>query len=304
MKEPYFPFPDSVKRIGIAVSSKAPEHDAFHNAVNFLQSYGIACVVPTHALESGPEDYFATDERRRAEDFNSLLADTSIQLILCARGGYGSGYLLDSINWDLLRKRALPVCGYSDITALHCGMFAHHAGVPVTTQMLTSLSQVVENEFTARSMKRTLQIAMGESVPEMNYRLNVISNPRNQSVTAPFFAANLAVLTSLCGTKHLPDFQNTIIAVEDVDESPRKIDRMLLQMDLCGIFDRAAAVLFGKFSGDCGTDEEQIRIMRRFADRHPNKPFFSGLPFGHTLPSLSFLCGRCVTITCDGILTM
>ena len=292
------PFPDTIRKIGICTPSKLVEPEQIAVAAALLEKWGIAYTLAPDALTPGEEDYFAADAEKRAAGFNALLRDESIDLILCSRGGYGAAYLLPLIDWDLLKKRNLPVVGYSDVTALHLAMLARSAGKPVAARMAAHLPDIAADPFSCESMRHALA-----GTPEKTAQLTPVIPSVISSVTGNFVPANLTVLASLCGSEWLPDWSGKILAPEDIDEEPRKIDRMLLQLELAGIFDSVAAVVFAGFSGDCGTPEERKRIFRRFADRHPDTPFFEGLTFGHALPSLSFAVGKSVTIRNDGLMT-
>ena len=292
------PFPDTIRKIGICTPSKLVDPEQIAAAAALLEKWGIAYTLAPDALTPGEEDYFAADAEKRAAGFNALLRDESIDLILCSRGGYGAAYLLPLIDWDLLKKRNLPVVGYSDVTALHLAMLARSAGKPVAARMAAHLPDIAADPFSCESMRHALA-----GTPEKTAQLTPVIPSVIPSVTGNFVPANLTVLASLCGSQWLPDWSGKILAVEDIDEEPRKIDRMLLQLELAGIFDSVAAVVFADFSGDCGTPEERKRIFRRFAERHPDIPFFEGLTFGHALPSLSFAVGKAVTIRNDGFMT-
>lgn len=298
----FSPFPPEVKKIGLTTPSKVPDGTAFAAALETLRALKMDFSVSPHALESGEEDYFASTSALRTADFNALLRDESIELILCTRGGYGAAYLLDGIDWDTLRRRRLPVCGYSDVTALHLAMLARHAGVPVTGQMAVHLPTASLDAFTMNSQRRALSVALGLTDQPEHVTLRPAGN-FSGPVSGAFIPANLCVLTSLCGSPWLPDFSGAILAVEEIDEEPRKLDRMILQLEMNGIFDRAAAVVGGYFTGECGSENDRMRIFRRFAARHPDTPFFTGLPFGHERPGLSFVCGKTASIDANGVLT-
>ncbi len=291
------PFPDQIRKIGICTPSKQVEPRQIAAATALLEQWGIACTVAPHALTGGEEDYFAADAGKRAADFNALLRDESIDLILCSRGGYGAAYLLPLIDWDLLKKRNLPVVGYSDVTALHLAMLSRRAGRPIAARMAAHLPEIAADPFSCEAMRCAIAGMPG------TMELTPVISPVISSVTGDFVPVNLTVLASLCGSSWLPDWSGKILAVEDIDEEPRKIDRMLLQLELAGIFDAVSAVVFAGFSGECGTREERKRIFRRFAERHPRTPFFEGLKFGHALPSLSFAVGKSAAISGNGRMT-
>ncbi len=303
MKKLSSPFPDTVKCIGLAAPSKAIEPETLQAVCAMLDEWGIEYVCAPGLCSAGDEDYFAADDATRLYDLNTLIRDESIQLILCVRGGYGAGYLLENLDYAALKRRNLPVCGYSDISALHLAMLSQSAGVPVECQMAARIQDAAADQFTADSMKRTLAKALGMNpeIPDTSIHLTRIAGP-DGAVSGRLIPENLTVLASLCGSRFLPDWHGAILAIEDVDEEPRKLDRMLLQLELNGVFDRISALVTGHFTGECGTEADRLRILKRFADRHGNIPFFTGLPFGHELPSLSFVVGGKITITAENTL--
>lgn len=302
--EKFSPFPPSLKKIGLFSPAARPDPDAFPRTLAWIRSFGVECVCAPDILTAGEERYFASDDTLRASDFNFLLRVPEIQLILCARGGYGSAYLPDKIDWEVLRVRNLPVCGYSDVTVLLLAMRKKQAGIPVVCQMAAQLLRNASDRFTMDSMRRVLARAVGgeDPLPQKRFLEPVLG--AFPPLSGPVFPVNLSVLCSLCGSDYLPDFRGAILVLEDIDEEARKIDRMLLQLELNGILDAVAGVVFAYFTGECGSTEDRARIFRRFARRHPGTAFFSGLPFGHELPTLSFLFGQDVCIDAGGILTL
>ena len=224
------PFPDNIRKIGICTPSKRVEPEQITAAVALLEKWGIAYTLAPDVMTAGEEDYFAANAEKRAAAFNALLRDESIDLILCSRGGYGAAYLLPLIDWDLLKKRNLPVIGYSDVTALHLAMLARSAGRPVAARMAAHLPDIAADPFSCDSMRHALA-----GTPEKTVQLSPVIPSVISSVTGGFVPVNLTVLASLCGSQWLPDWSGMILALEDIDEEPRKIDRMLLQLDLAGI---------------------------------------------------------------------
>ena len=150
------PFPDTIRKIGICTPSKLVDPEQIAVAAALLEKWGIAYTLAPDALTPGEEDYFAADAEKRAAGFNALLRDESIDLILCSRGGYGAAYLLPLIDWDLLKKRNLPVVGYSDVTALHLAMLARSAGKPVAARMAAHLPDIAADPFSCESMRHAL----------------------------------------------------------------------------------------------------------------------------------------------------
>ena len=301
------PFPGNIKKIAILSPAGIPDPEKIQQAVDWFASHHIEAVCGKSVCQRGEEDYFAADREKRAADFNAALEDPQIDMILCARGGYGSASILPLIRWDLLRQRNMPVMGFSDITALHLAMLRHGAGIPVTGQMAAALMKWIQDPQTVESTRKVLARIFEQSREVQQISLTRVLPSGGtvpqipQTFSGPLIPANLSILASLCGSDYLPDFQNAILVVEDVGELPRKLDRHLTQLELCGILDRVQALVFADFT-QCGTAEEMDRIYRRFAEQHPGTVFWRGLSFGHELPSLCFQAGCSAVIDAGGII--
>lgn len=283
------PFPDSVTTIGIAAPSSAADRGQYETSLELLRASGIRTVEGGHLFApSDAPPYLSAPDDARADDLNALIRNPEIDLILCLRGGYGSMRILDRIDWETLRERNLPVIGFSDITALHLAMLARNAGLPVAGQMAAALTRSMQNPVTFRSYRRALHTALhGKTVLTEQYTLTEL---RPGMVDGGIVPVNLTLLAALCGTPYLPDLTGKILIIEDIGEPVRKLDRHLTQLRLAGIPQRLAGLVFAQFS-DCGDEPQRISLFRDFACSVPG-PVLAGLPFGHELPSLSFVYGE------------
>lgn len=288
------PFPPSVRRIAVPAPAGVPDRVALERSLALLASFGVETHLGAHVFASSEETYFASSRENRAADFNDFLHDSSIDLILCARGGYGSMQILPLIDWETLRRRNLPVVGFSDITALHLAMLKEGAGIPVAAQMAARLAAALEDAVTADGMERALRLAFSEDRADFREIAALVPVGNARDTEGSLLCANLTLLSSMLGTGYLPDFGKKIVILEDIGEAPRRIDRALVQLELSDIFARASGVIFGDFT-DCGTREELSRVFRRFAQT-VSVPVYAGLAFGHALPSLSFVCGEAAQI--------
>ena len=284
------PFPPDIRKIAIPAPAGIPGREPLARSLALLASFGIETVTGPHLFAESEETYFASSKENRAADFNSFLHDPAVDLILCARGGYGSMQILPLLDWETLRRRNLPVVGFSDITAIHLAMLKKQAGIPLVSQMAARLAAALEDTTTAEAMKRVMHLAFHSG--GMAFREIAPLSPAGSSRNAAgaVLCANLTILSAMMGTGYLPDFRNRILILEDIGEAPRKIDRVLVQLELSNLLQSAAAVVVGDFT-DCGTKEEMHRIFHRFAAAS-GLPVYYGLGFGHALPSLSFLCGE------------
>lgn len=144
------PFPSSVRKIAVPAPAGIPDRKRLDDSLALLHSFGIETVPGRHIFAESGESYFASSKENRAEDFNAFLHDPSIDLILCARGGYGSMQILPLIDWETLRRRNLPVVGFSDITAIHLAMLRKKAGIPIASQMAARLSAALGRQADRR----------------------------------------------------------------------------------------------------------------------------------------------------------
>jgi muramoyltetrapeptide carboxypeptidase len=202
--------------------------------------------------------YFAGTDEQRASDLNQMFADPEVRAIHCVRGGWGCARLLPLLDWKTISRNPKILLGYSDITALllslhaKTGLVAFHG--PVGSSQW--------NPFSVGYLKRVLH--EGEAVTFENLReigeddLTVVENRvqtlRPGTARGRLLGGNLTVLTSLVGSGYLPDWDGCILFLEDVEEAPYRIDRMLTQLRLAGILQKARAVIWGNCT-DCRPGE-------------------------------------------------
>jgi muramoyltetrapeptide carboxypeptidase len=124
--------------------------------------------------------------------------------------------------------------------------------------------------------------------------LPVEGSAADAAITGPLVLSNLTVMTTLCGTPWMPPLDGAILALEDVHEEARVLDRHLTHLVQAGIIARTQAVVFGYFT-KCGPKPQIRRLLRDFSVR-TGKPVFQGLAFGHEHPKCSYRCGEPVVI--------
>ena len=208
--------------------------------------------------------------------------------------------MLPLLDWQLLQSRPqLPLIGYSDITALHMAMLKHQAGIPVIAPMAAKLhSALIEDKNRAYNQKYLHAAFCSETMtvvpPPGEPKMRVL---QKGSATGLPVAANLAVLTSLCGTAYLPDFAGRILLLEDINEPPYKLDRMLTQLSQNGILAACAGLVFGGFDA-CGEEAERKRIFNRFTVE-VNGPVIAEFPFGHRLMPAAVNMAKPMRITAN-----
>lgn len=232
--------------------------------------------------------YFAGTDEQRAADLNAMFADPEVRAIHCVRGGWGSARLLPLLDWKTIAKNPKILLGYSDITTL---LLALHAKTGlVTFHGPVGASQW--NPFNVGYIKRVLQDAEAvtfENLKEIDEDdLTVVENRVRTlhpgTARGRLLGGNLTVLSSLLGSGYLPDWVGCILFLEDVEEAPYRIDRMLTQLRLAGILQKARAVIWGTCA-DCrpGQGFGSLTVTEVLDDhiRPLGVPSWSGAMIGH-----------------------
>ena len=292
------PFPAHIRSIAVTAPAGRPDENKLQKELDFISKF---VKVKLYLAEPSAKTatYLAGEISDRLTMLNAAINDPDADMILCARGGFGSMHLLDGIDYDTLRRRNLPLMGYSDITAIHCAMLAKNAGVPVAGSNLIGWQAVCEDKFSFQAHQAALNETLQKSeLTESPQKIRTVLTPSGaKTVSAQAYAANLTVLTALCGTDFMPDFSNYILILEDVNEPLYKVDRMLTQLHLAKVFKNMKALITGCFTGidnPAGLEELFCRIAQA-----NNIPLFAGFQFGHTMPIGAINARKTLTLS-DG----
>lgn len=217
---------------------------------------------------------------------------------MCVRGGYGCLRLLPFLDWTLARNHPTLLIGYSDITALHLAFytFANWTGVsgPVVTEWAKMEPKMLD------AFRQLVRGKRSNLVEGFDPSLDPIVRG---AATGPLLGGNLSVLSGLIGTEFTPDFDGSILVLEEVNEAPYRVDRMLSHLDNAGLLDTVAGVILGHFStGELDPDKPTLSLDTVFSDYFSNRPYpvVRGLPYGHLLPRISLPLGVPVHLDASG----
>lgn len=232
--------------------------------------------------------YFAGTDEQRAADLNAMFADPEVRAIHCLRGGWGSARLLPLLDWKTIAQNPKILVGYSDITAL---LLALNAKTGLAT-FHGPLAASQWNPFNVGYMKRVLhegEAVTFENLKEIDEDHLTVTEHRVRTIhpgtaRGRLLGGNLTVLSSLVGSGYLPDWDGCVLFLEDVDEAPYSVDRMLTQLRLAGILEKARAVVWGTCS-DCrpGQGFGSLTVTEVLDDhlRPLGVPAWSGAMIGH-----------------------
>lgn len=217
----------------------------------------------------------------RADALNRAYGDPSVGAILCARGGYGAGRLVDLVDWDTIAANPKPLIGYSDITALLAAIHVRTGQTPWHGPVL--------NDFAARRapLGRSMLIAalgggdVAVPLADLSRTSRVLVPGR---ATGPLVGGNLSLLAASCGTWWQPPVKGAILMVEDIAEPMYRIDRMLTQLSQAGWFADLAGLIVGtpvdiEQEGEDFPEDFNALIARWFAGA--SYPVVYDFPCGH-----------------------
>jgi muramoyltetrapeptide carboxypeptidase len=264
--------------IGIAAPASDVDRDALLKGVAALEAAGYKVSHSGSVLAR--EYYFAGPHEQRARDLSGLFTDSSIDAILCARGGYGCHHVLQYLNAETLRANPKIFVGYSDVTVLlqylenQCGMVCFHG--PMVAREFALGEPIYDGSNFLESLTR-LQAGQRITAEGLETLQPGISQGR-------LTGGCLSLLTATMGTRYEVDTVDRILFLEDVNAKPYQVDRMLMHLKLAGKFDSVRGVIFGQMLNCFQSPEQDYRLQDIVFDilREFGFPILYGLPSGHT----------------------
>jgi muramoyltetrapeptide carboxypeptidase len=189
--------------------------------------------------------YFAGSAERRARELEEMVVRDDVRAILCARGGYGANYLLQTLDLEKIKTHPKIFIGYSDITTL-LTYFTDSAGLVTFHGPMAAKDWAHEDGVDLSSWQAALSGATAWDVP---------LNPEVRSqvegeAEGMLYGGCLSILVASIGTPYEINTAGTILFLEDLAAKPFQIDRMLMQLKLAGHFDGVRGIVFGEML-DC-----------------------------------------------------
>ena len=287
----------SGQTILIVAPAGPPDPDILDQGVRFFKEAGFRVRFGEHLFSR--HGCFAGDDSQRISDFNQALNDPDVRCILCARGGYGTARILDQLDYDAVDRDPKIIIGYSDITALlaafqtKTGLVTFHGPMPGTRSVMSSWSfRNLLNQITTPSIPFSWPAA--PTFPKIISLKPGISEGR-------VFGGCLSILTTLTGTRFLPDLTDTILFIEEVGEAPYMIDRSLTHLRNAGWFEQIKGILFGQFTACTprGKDQEPSLSIDEIIEeifRDYTIPIVMNIPAGHGTSTFTIPMGLSVRI--------
>ena len=283
----------------ITPSSFVADPDLLQLAEHTISWFGLKLKMGKYVRRK--HGYLGGTVEERLEDLHAMFSDRGVDAVFAIRGGYGAAQLLDRIDYDLIRRNPKIFAGYSDITALHLaihkrtGLITFHGPVP-----LSKFSEYTQKYYQA-ALFDSKPLGTLPNPPETDllrptHRLRTI---RPGKARGPLIGGNLTLVSTTMGTPWEIDTRGKILFLEDIEEQPYSIDRMLTQLRLAGKFDGVAGIVIGECK-DCKPRDYQPSFptggftLGEVLDEILGKlkvPVLTGLTIGHTDDQLTLPVG-------------
>lgn len=240
---------------------------------------------------------FAGTDAERLADVNSLASLTSPDtIVMPVRGGYGTSRLLDRIDWQALASRQqrdpLLICGHSDFTAIQAGLLAQANVITFSGPMLAA-------NFGAETLNTFTEQHFWLALRKAQFTVEWQGDGPQCDAQGTLWGGNLAMLISLIGTPWMPTIDKGILVLEDVNEHPFRVERMLLQLEYAGILNRQSAIVLGSFSGAAPNEYDagySLESVYAFLRSRLSVPLIIGLDFGHEQRTVTLPIGANATL--------
>ena len=270
--------------ISIIAPARKVTFDEMSYAFDYIRSRGHNPVYDERLFDSCNQ--FAGDDDARAALIQEYLDRDDIDVMLCARGGYGTVRIIDKLNFEKFLQKPKWIAGYSDVTVLHAKMLSLgceslHSTMPInfadnTKESLDSLFDAIEGKAISYEISSS--------------DMNIFGKAEAQLV-----GGNVSVLYSLLGSDIFPDTDGKILFLEDLDEYLYHIDRMMTALQRAGKLDNIKGLIVGGLTKmhdnniPFGMSAEEI-ILEKVKDK--NIPVCFNFPAGHIDDNRSLVLGR------------
>ncbi|KFE99418.1 peptidase U61 [Chryseobacterium formosense] len=289
-------FPKPLKKgdkIAIISPAGSVEPTQLEKGIEMIKSKGYEPVLGENLYTKFSNGYnYAGTETERLKDMNWALNDNEISAVWASRGGYGCQHLLESLNLKEFSKNPKWYIGYSDNTVIQSYLlkkgFASIHGQTIKTSSFG---------VTEESYDLLFDILKGK---KPNYSLKSYQFNKKGNVQGELIGGNLALVYALLGTKYSFDFKDKILFIEDIGENFYALDRMIMSLELAGVFNKIKGLIVGGMT-NMGDEKENKQYEESFdefaykliSDRISKYdfPVIFGFPNGHIKDNRPLIIG-------------
>jgi muramoyltetrapeptide carboxypeptidase len=274
--------------VGIIAPASPPEREKLEHGIRFLNEIGLNVKIGKNLEKK--MGYLAGTDDERLEDFHTMFQDNDVKAVFCARGGYGTARFAAMIDYHLVKTNPKIFWGFSDITFLHSaiyqntGLVTFHGPMIASDMGLENVDPVSKQYF--GQLFTAQDIIYSEEISPIEVWVEGVAS-------GSIVGGNLSILTSTLGTSFEIDTKERLLFIEDVNEEPRMVDRMLNQLYMSGKLNGISGLLIGDFGNCCSLNRESLSLEEVIYHyvRLANKPTLKGFKIGHCSPHISIPLG-------------
>ena len=270
-------------------------------AIERLNKLGFTVTFGRNTNPDEHDEFFSTSLEKRIEDLHEAFRDPNVKGILTVLGGYNANQLLQYIDYDLIKKNPKVFCGYSDITALNAAIYKKTGLITYSGPHFSTFGVKYGLEYTLNSF---IEAVTNDAPYEVDPSSFWSDDPwyldqedrtfvdqdnyivlQEGEASGVLIGGNLCTLNLLQGTEYMPSLKNTILFVEDDDESHAfSFDRDLQSILHLPDAKEIKALLIGRFQKDSHVTEKALRRIIESKKELKDIPIIANVNFGHVQP--------------------
>jgi len=276
---------------GIVTPARKVDEKLLRNGAAVIETWGLQVKFGKHCF-SNDNQYLAATDTARLADLQMMLDDPEVNIIFCARGGYGTGRIIDQLNFEQFIKRPKWIVGFSDITALHLRL--HQLNVQSIHGPMPAQYSKPEYQSSVEFLQHFLFNGGETTVEALPGSYN-----RNGESSGVTIGGNLSLIIDSLGTPTEVDGHGKILIVEEVDEQLYKVDRMFNQLKRSGTLAELAGLVIGHMTDlkdtelPFGQSVEEL-IMDKVSSYA--YPVGFNFPIGHDTPNYAWIHSGAATL--------
>lgn len=282
--------------IGLITPSSPMPEGRLELGIQYLEQKGFKTKVGRYVHEASR--FLAGSDQERAQDVMDFFCDPDIHAIMATGGGYGSQRILPFLDTQKIKSNPKWLVGFSDTTALQLGLLSQAGIASCTGFTFRDLERPILDPL----IEKTLMNCLTDQDFEINEGVTVVPGVAQ----GPLIGGNLDCLCALIGTPYQPNFKKSILLIEEVWAEPYKIDSMLSQLDLSGIFHDVAGLIWGSFE-QCDAHHFSDRdgtvddIISEWSQRI-GIPCIKDFPYGHQNRRYVLPLGKDVLLDAENVM--
>jgi muramoyltetrapeptide carboxypeptidase len=273
--------------IGLVCPSGYMALEKAQTCIHTLKDWGYLVKVGT-TVGSHSKTYFSGNDDERLADLQQMIDDDEVKAVLCARGGYGLGRIIERLDLKKFKKQPKWIAGYSDITVLHSHLYTNYYISSLHSPMAAAFNdEGYKNEY-VRSLKNALE---GK---KLRYSVSPHEYNRKGEAIGELVGGNLSLLAHGIGTASDIKTKGRILFLEDVGEYLYNIDRMMYQLKRSGKLSRLAGLIIGGFTDVKDTERpfgKTVYEMIREIIKEYDYPVCFDFPVSHSDKNVALKIG-------------